>query len=325
MEDSAEPAPVLSRRWEVAVMGWYVIRRLVLVIPTLLGVSIAVFAMVRLIPGDPALAMAGPHATPQYVEQIRRDLRLDDPLHVQYYHFLSALLRGDLGSSTRTRRPVTAELWDKFPNTVELTLASLVIAAALGIPAGIISAARRYSIFDNISMLIALLGVSMPVFWLGLMLMLLFSVHLGWLPSVGRGTLLHLILPALTLGASSMAFVARITRSSMLEVLKQDYVVTARAKGLRERGVVYKHALKNALIPVVTVMGLQLGILLGGAVLTETVFAWPGVGRLMVDSIQARDYPVVQGAVLLLAVSFVLVNLLVDMTYALLDPRIKYN
>ncbi len=306
-------------------MVWYFFRRLFLVIPTLVGVSIAVFAMVRLIPGDPALAMAGPHATPDYVQQIRLRLSLDEPLHVQYDRFMSGLLQGDLGRSTRTQRPVTAELWDKFPHTVELTLASLLIATAFGLPAGIISAAKRYSIFDNLSMLIALLGVSMPVFWLGLMLMLLFSVTLGWLPSVGRGSLLHLILPALTLGASSMAFVARITRSSMLEVLRQDYVVTARAKGLRERRVIYEHALKNALIPVVTVMGLQLGILLGGAVLTETVFAWPGVGRLMVDSIQARDYPVVQGAVLLLAVSFVLVNLLVDMTYALLDPRIKYN
>ncbi len=306
-------------------MGWYVVRRLFLVIPTLVGVSIAVFAMVRLIPGDPALAMAGPHATPQYVEFVRHDLGLDQPLHVQYGRFLSSLLRGNLGNSTRTRRPVTAELWDRFPHTVELTLASLFIATVLGLPAGIISAAKRYSIFDNISMLVALIGVSMPVFWLGLMLMLLFSVTLGWFPSVGRGTLLHLFLPALTLGASSMAFVARITRSSMLEVLKQDYVTTARAKGLRERRVIYEHALKNALIPVVTVMGLQLGILLGGAVLTETVFAWPGVGRLMVDSIQARDYPVVQGAVLLLAVAFVMVNLVVDLTYGLLDPRIKYN
>ncbi len=306
-------------------MIWYVLRRLTLVIPTLIGVSVAVFAMVRFIPGDPALAMAGPHATPQYVEQVRRQLGLDDPLYIQYWKFLGALLQGDLGRSTRTGRPVTIELGDKFPHTVELTMASLLIATLLGLPAGIISATKRYSIFDNLSMLIALLGVSMPVFWLGLMLMLLFSVSLGWLPSSGRGTLLHLVLPAMTLGASSMAFVARITRSSMLEVLRQDYVTTARAKGLRERRVIYQHALKNSLIPVITVLGLQLGILLGGAVLTETVFAWPGVGRLMVDSIQARDYPVVQGAVLLLAVSFVLVNLLVDISYAFLDPRIKYN
>ncbi len=306
-------------------MVWYIVRRVLLVVPTLLGVSFAVFAMVRLIPGDPALAMAGPHATPEYVRQVRLDLGLDEPLHVQYGRFMAGLVRGDLGRSSRPRRPVAAELWDRFPNTVELTLASMFVATLFGVPAGIISATKRYSIFDSVTMLIALLGVSMPVFWLGLMLMLLFSVTLGWLPSVGRGTLLHLVLPAVTLGASSMAFVARITRSSMLEVLRQDYVTTARAKGLREGWVIYRHALKNALIPVVTVMGLQLGILLGGAVLTETVFAWPGVGRLMVDSIGARDYAVVQGTVLLLAVAFVLVNLLVDLTYGFLDPRIKYN
>ena len=306
-------------------MWEYIIRRLLLMIPVLIGVSLLVFSMVRLIPGDPATAIAGPHATPEFIEQVRVDFGLDKPMYTQYFIFMGRLLQGDLGISTFTRRPVTTEIWARLPNTVELAVASMGIASVIGIIAGIISATRRYSIFDNASMLVALFGVSMPVFWLGLMLMLLFSVMLGWLPAVGRGTIWHLILPAITLGAASAAIIARMTRSSMLEVLHQDFITTARAKGLRERIVVYKHALKNALIPVVTIIGLQLGTLLGGAILTETVFAWPGVGRLMVDSIMARDYPVVQGAVLLLAGTFVFVNLFVDILYSFLDPRIRYE
>ena len=294
-------------------------------VPVLIGVSLLVFAMIRLIPGCPAVAIAGVHATPEFIEHVRRDLGLDRRLHTQYFIFMGNLLRGDLGASTRTGRPAATEIWAKFPNTVELATASMLIAAGIGIIAGVISATRQHSIFDNTSMLVALFGVSVPVFLLGLMLMLLFSVMLGWLPAAGRGTFHHLILPSITLGAASAAIIARMTRSSMLEVLHQDFITTARAKGLGEPIVTYKHALKNSLVPVVTIIGLQTGILLGGAVLTETVFAWPGVGRLMVASIMARDFPVAQGAVLLFAVSFVFVNLFVDILYSFLDPRIRYE
>ncbi|MFO7646050.1 MAG: ABC transporter permease [Desulfosarcina sp.] len=306
-------------------MYGYIMRRLLLTVPVVVGVSILIFLIIRLIPGDPAIAIAGVHASNEYIEQIRKDLYLDRSLAVQYAIFVRNLARGDLGNSTMTRRPVVVELRERFPRTVELTLLAMLIASVVGISAGIISATRRYSIFDNISMLVALFGVAAPVFWLALMLQLLFAVHLGWLPATGRGTFRHLILPAITLGLASAGLIARITRSSMLEVLRQDFITTARAKGLTEKVVVYKHALKNALIPVVAIMGLQFGILLGGAVLTETVFAWPGVGRLLVDSILARDYPVVQGAVLVLAVTFVLINLIVDLIYAFLDPRISYH
>ncbi len=306
-------------------MWQYVVRRLLLAIPTLIGVSLLVFSMVRLVPGCPALAIAGVHATPEFIERTREEFGLDRPLYTQYFIFMSRLLQGDLGISTHSRRPVTTEIWDRFPNTVELAVAAMAIAMLIGVVAGIISATKRNSIFDNASMLVALFGVSMPVFWLGLMLMVLFAVTLGWLPATGRGTISHLILPAITLGTGSAALIARMTRSSMLEVLHQDFITTARAKGLREQIVVYKHALKNALIPVVTIIGLQFGLLLGGAVITETVFAWPGVGRLMVGSIMARDFPVVQGTVLLIALTFVFINLFVDILYSSLDPRIRYE
>ena len=306
-------------------MTGYIIRRLLLAIPVLIGVSILVFAMIRFIPGDPARAIAGVHASPEYIEQVRRDLLLDEGIHIQYYVYMSNLLQGDLGRSTFTRRPVTVELMQRLPNTLVLAASAMVIASIIGLSAGIVSATKRYSLFDNFSMLAALVGVAAPVFWLGVMFQILFSVNLGWFPSGGIGTWKHLVLPALTLGLATAALIARITRSSMLEVLRQDYVTTARSKGLVERVVIYKHALKNAMIPVVTVMGLQFGTLLGGAVLTETVFSWPGIGRLMVDSILARDYPVVQGAVLMLAVFFVMINLVVDVIYAFLDPRISYG
>jgi len=302
-----------------------VIRRLLLAIPVLIGVSILVFAIIRFIPGDPARAIAGVHATPEFIEQVRRELLLDEGLHLQYYVYMSKILKGDLGRSTFSRRPVTVELAQRFPNTLVLAATAMVIASIIGISAGVVSATRRYSLFDNFSMLAALVGVAAPVFWLGVMFQLLFSVQLGWLPSGGIGTWKHIVLPALTLGLATAALLARITRSSMLEVLGQDYITTARSKGLVERVVINKHAFKNALIPVVTVIGLQFGTLLGGAVLTETVFSWPGIGRLMVDSILARDYPVVQGAVLLLAVFFVMINLVVDIIYAFLDPRISYG
>ncbi|MFO7460584.1 MAG: ABC transporter permease [Desulfatiglandales bacterium] len=306
-------------------MYGYILRRLLLTVPVVVGVSILIFLIIRMIPGDPAIAIAGVHASNEYIEQVRKDLHLDRSLPVQYVIFVRNLARGDLGYSTMSRRPVVLELRERFPRTVELTLLAMLIASVVGISAGIISATRRYSVFDNLSMLVALFGVAAPVFWLALMLQLLFAVHLGWLPATGRGTFRHLILPSLTLGMATAGLIARITRSSMLEVLRQDFITTARAKGLAEKVIIYKHALKNALIPVVTIMGLQFGILLGGAVLTETVFAWPGVGRLLVDSILARDYPVVQGAVLVLAVSFVLINLFVDLVYAFLDPRISYH
>jgi len=303
----------------------YIIRRLLLAVPVLIGVSILVFAIIRFIPGDPARAIAGVHASESYIEQVRSELLLDEPLHVQYFVYAANLLQGDMGRSTFTRRPVTVELYERFPNTLLLTVTAMGIATVIGMSAGIVSATKRYSLFDNFSMLAALVGVAAPVFWLGLMFQLLFAVNLGWLPSGGMGTWQHLVLPALTLGLATTALIARITRSSMLDVLRQDYITTARSKGLVERVVTYKHALKNALIPVITVMGMQFGILLGGAVLTETVFSWPGVGRLMVDSILARDYPVVQGAVLVLAVFFVTINLVVDIIYAFLDPRITYG
>lgn len=303
----------------------YVIRRLLLTFPVLFGVSLLVFSIIRLIPGDPAEAMAGPHATREMIARIRAEFDLDKPIHLQFLRFMSGLLRGDLGRSIRTQRPVMAEILDRLPHTLELAAASMLLATVFGMLAGIISAAKPYSFFDHLSMFLALVGISLPVFWLGLMLMLLFSLKLGWLPAAGRGTLAHLVLPSITLAAASMALIARMTRSSLLEVLRQEYVVAARAKGLPERDVLFRHALKNALVPVITIIGLRFGTLLSGAVLTETVFAWPGVGRLMVDSISARDYPVVQGAVLVLALSFVFINLAVDLLYAVFNPRIRYD
>lgn len=303
----------------------YIIRRLLLTIPVVIGVSIIVFSIIRLLPGDPARALAGVNATPEYIQQVREQFGLNDPLHVQYWNFVTNLLQGDLGTSTFSNRPVTTEISERFPRTLILASVSLVLATLLGVSAGIVSATRRNSLFDNASMLVALIGVAAPVFWLALMLQLLFSVQLRWLPATGMGGIQHLILPSITLGMASAALMARITRSSVLEVLRQDFITTARAKGVAERMVIYKHALKNALIPVVTVLGLQFGILLGGAVLTETVFAWPGVGRLLVDAILRRDYPVVQGTVMLLAFLFVIINLVVDIIYAFLDPRIHYQ
>ncbi len=306
-------------------MYQYIVRRLLLTVPVVLGVSIIVFSIIRMIPGDPARAIAGVNATPQFIQQVRVRYALDQPLYIQYGRFMADFMRGELGNSIFSGRPVTTELGERFPRTLLLATIALVIATILGVSAGIVSATRRNSLFDNASMLVALVGVAAPVFWMALMLQLLFAVQLRLLPATGIGTIRHLILPSITLGTASAALMARITRSSMLDVLRQDFITTARAKGLNERLVVYKHALKNALIPVVTVLGLQFGILLGGAVLTETVFAWPGVGRLLVDAILRRDYPVVQGTVMLLALLFVLINLVVDIVYAFLDPRIHYQ
>ena len=306
-------------------MYQYIIRRLLLTVPVVIGVSIIVFSIIRLLPGDPARALAGVNATPEFIEQVREQYGLNDPIHIQYWNFVSSMVQGDLGTSTFSNRPVTTEIRERFPRTLVLASVSLLLATVIGVSAGIVSATRRNSLFDNASMLVALVGVAAPVFWLALMLQLLFAVQLRVLPATGMGGIEHLILPSITLGMASAALMARITRSSVLDVLRQDFITTARAKGVSERMVIYKHALKNALIPVVTVLGLQFGILLGGAVLTETVFAWPGVGRLLVDAILRRDYPVVQGTVMLLAFLFVIINLVVDIIYAFLDPRIHYQ
>jgi ABC-type dipeptide/oligopeptide/nickel transport system permease component len=300
----------------------YVLRRLVLAVPTLVGVTLVVFALIRLVPGDPARLVLGLQASEEEVQRLRVQLGLDQPLPVQYARFLVRLLQGDLGRSVVTGEPVLREIGARLPATVQLAVTSTVVATLAGVAAGVVSATRQYSWWDYAVMTVALFGISLPVFWLGLMLMLLFSVHLRWLPAGGYGTPAHLVLPTVTLAAFSVAIIARMTRSSLLEVLHQDYVRTAWAKGLSSRAVVLRHALKNALIPVVTVIGLQFGGLLGGAILTETVFAWPGMGRLLVGAIVARDYPVVQGTVLVFAALFTLVNLAVDVLYAYVDPRI---
>jgi len=306
-------------------MWAYIAKRLLLAIPVVLGVAFVVFAMVRVIPGDPAQIMAGEAATEEFVEAIRKDMGLDRPLLTQFASFVGNALRGDFGRSVRSKAPVTIELRARIPNTISLTIAGLVVAVAVGVSAGVISAIRPYSLIDAAVMLVALAGLSMPVFWSGLMLILVFAVWLGWLPAVGTDTPVHLILPAVTLGMATAAIIARMTRSSMLEVLRSDYIRTARAKGLAEQSVINRHAFRNALIPVITVVGLQMGTLLSGAVLTESVFAWPGIGRLLVEGILTRDYPLVQASVLVVALAFVLVNLFVDLLYAVVDPRIHYE
>jgi len=306
-------------------LGQYIFRRLILAIPTLLGVTIAVFLLIRLIPGDPARIIAGVTASDEEVRRIRVELGLTKPLHVQYLVFLNQLRRGDLGRSAVTRAPVTEEIALRLPQTVMLAVASTAAACLIGLLAGIISATRPSSFLDYLVMAGAVCGISIPVFWLGLMLMLLFAVYLHWLPAGGYGTAAHFVLPTITLAAFSVAIIARMTRSSLLEVLNQEYVRTAHAKGVPERGVVFRHALKNALIPILTVVGLQFGALLGGAVLTETTFAWPGIGRLLVSAVSSRDYAVVQGIVFIFASMYVVVNLAVDVLYGYVDPRIHYG
>jgi peptide/nickel transport system permease protein len=303
----------------------YVVKRLLSTIPVLFGISLLLFFMLRMLPGDPAQVLAGQMATPEEIENIRHQLGLDRPIHVQYAFFLSRLALFDLGRSARTQNPVTEEIWARLPNTILLAVVAIALACLFGIPAGIVSAVRPYTWTDYVVTFSALFGISMPVFWLGLMLVVVFSVMLNWLPAGGTGSWKHVILPSLTLAALMVAFIARMTRASMIEVLSQDYTTTARSKGLKEQVVIIKHALKNALIPIITVVGLQFGLLLGGAVLTETVFAWPGLGRLIVDSILARDYPVIQGAILVFGLLYILVNLIVDLVYAYVDPRIRYE
>jgi peptide/nickel transport system permease protein/oligopeptide transport system permease protein len=303
----------------------YTIRRLLYTIPVLIGISVILFIMLSALPGDPAQVLAGDMATPEEVERIRVQLGLDRPLYEQYGKFLFNLAQFDLGRSARTQNPVTEEIWARLPNTFVLAVAAIFLACMFGIPAGIISAVKPYSWMDAVVTSGALFGISMPVFWLGLMLVVVFSVFLRWLPAGGIGEFKHIILPSVTLASFVVAFIARMTRASMLEVLGQDYITTARSKGLKENILIVRHALPNALIPIITMIGLQFGMLLGGAVLTETVFAWPGLGRLIVDSILARDYPMIQGVILIFGLLYVLVNLVVDLIYAFVDPRIRYD
>ena len=306
----------------------YALGRLIGTVPVLFGVTLLVFLMAWVTPGDPVIAMLGEASqgiSRQALEDLRRELGLDRPLPVQYVDYVAGLLRGDLGDSIRSRRPVLAEIRDRLPATLELALAALAIAVALGVTLGVLAAVRKRTWVDGAAIAVALVGVSIPVFWSGFLLMIVFALELGWLPASGRGTWRHLVLPAVTVGVSSAAFIARITRGAVLEALAQDYVRTAKAKGLAPCRVVLRHALRNALLPIVTVVGLQLGGLLGGAVLTETVFAWPGVGRLLVDAIVARDLPLVQGSVLVVSLLFILVNLAVDLSYAAINPKVRYG
>lgn len=332
-------------------MSKYLVRRLLESIPVIFGVSVLVFSLLHFIPGDPAVAILGERATPENVDALRERLGLNKPLHEQYVIWMGNILSGDLGNTVRGNIPIANEIRSRFPATIELSIVSLLIAAMLGVPIGMISAVRRNSLVDTLSMLLALFGVSIPIFVLGLLLIFFVGVELDWLPFVGRlsvnmqlerktglfvldaliggnwtamqDALAHLILPSITLATIPLAIIARITRSSMLEVLNQDYIRTARAKGLREGTVITFHAFRNALLPVVTIIGLQLGTLLSGAVLTETIYSWPGIGKWLFDSIIARDYPIVQSVTLLIAMIYVVVNLLVDLLYTLIDPRIR--
>jgi len=350
-------------------LGKYIIRRLISILPTLIGVTFVIFMFQRLIPGDPAVAMLGEHATQENVERIREQFGLNRPLFLdrealvqedllgffdsQYIRYLGRLVRFDLGNSIHRRIPVAETLILRFPATVELAFLSMLIAIIIGVPVGIASAARRNSVIDGVTMIGSLVGVSMPIFWLGLMEIMLFAVFLKWLPAGGRlssgvevetithlilvdslltgnikafiDALQHIIMPAAALATIPMAIIARMTRSSMLDVLQEDYIRTAKAKGLEERVVLFRHALKNAFLPVITIIGLQAGTLLAGAVLTETIFSWPGIGKWVYDSILGRDYPIVQGGTLLIAIIFLFINLLVDISYAWLDPRIHYD
>ena len=316
-------------------MTTYILKRLLALVFVLLGISIIVFFLLQMVPGDPALALLGPMATPENLANLRAALGLDQPIFIQYVRWLGKIVQGDFGTSIQQRTAVLPLLVERFGNTLILTITSVVISTLIGIPAGIISATRQYSIFDRLSMLLALFGNSMPAFWLGLMSILIFSLRLGWFPASGMWPIVgdrtvwaliqHLTLPAVTLGISTAAVTARITRSSMLEVIRQDYVRTAHAKGLRSALVTRRHALKNALLPILTVIAVQFGFLLGGAVITETVFSWPGLGLALYTAISMRDFPIVQGGVLVVATAFVIINLLVDLIYAWVDPRIRYG
>lgn len=306
-------------------MTRYIVRRVMIMLPVFLLVTIIIFSIVRVIPGDPAVELGGEFATAADIEVIRTSLGLDKPPVVQYFIFLGKLFRGDLGFSFYSRAPVTELIMKRLPNTILLAVTAVFLATVIGLVVGILAAVKQYSFWDYASTVLVLFGMSVPVFWLGLMLMIVFSLYLRWFPAIGAGSWRHLVLPAVSLTAHIMARTARMTRSSMLEVTRQDYIRTARAKGLLERVVILRHALKNALIPVVTVAGIQMAALLGGVVFIEAVFAWPGIGKLLVDAILRRDYPVVQGVILFISGSFLVMNLIVDISYAYLDPRIRYT
>ena len=306
-------------------MTRFLIRRLLLTIPVLIGVATLVFSLIHLVPGDPVQAMLGESAAPEDVAQLRTQLGLDRPLYQQYLSFAGGIVRGDLGTSLRTRQSVTTIILERMPATLELAAAAMLVAIVFAIPLGVIAAVRVGTPLDHVATTISLLGISMPTFWLGPLLAIVFSVWLGWLPVSGRGTVANLVLPALTLGAPLAAALARMTRASVIEELRELYVTAARARGASETRAVLVHAFRNSLIPVVTVIGLQFGSVLTGAVITETIFAWPGIGRLLIQSISARDYPAVQGCILMIAVTYVSMNLLVDVLYGVLDPRIRYE
>lgn len=306
-------------------MLMFILRRLVQTVPVIFGVTLVVFTIMQLVPGDPAVLLAGEGATKETIESLRVQLGLNQPLYVQYMEYVSSIFQGDFGTSLKNNQPVLDEILLRLPITLELAIFSTMITIVLGMAAGIISAVKPYSITDTVVMVIALLGISLPSFWFGLMLMYGFSVKLQIFPVAGWDSLAHIVLPAFTLGAGGAAIVARMTRSSMLEVIRQDYIRTARAKGVKERVIVYKHALRNALIPVITVVGLQFGALLGGTVLVESIFAINGLGRMIVDSIRMRDLPMVQGGVLVASLVFVAVNLLVDILYRFFNKRIELN
>jgi ABC-type dipeptide/oligopeptide/nickel transport system permease component len=306
-------------------MSRFLVRRVLLTLPVLFGVATLVFSLIHLVPGDPVQAMLGESASQEDVSQLRSKLGLDRPLYLQYVNFLRNAVVGDLGTSLRTNQPVARVIAERLPATFELAGAAMIVALVVAVPLGVLAAVRVGTPIDHSATTLALVGISMPTFWLGPLLAIVFSVMLGWFPVSGRGTLANLVLPAITLGVPLAAVLARMTRASVLEELRELYVLAARARGVSRARAILRHALRNSLIPIVTVLGLQLGSVLTGAVITETIFAWPGVGRLLIQSISARDYPAVQGCVLLIALTYVSTNLLVDVAYGLLDPRIRYE
>ena len=303
----------------------YLLRRLLLTVPVLFGVATLVFLLIHLVPGDPAQSMLGEGATPEEVAKLRDALGLDEPLLGQYRSFLTGIVRGDLGTSFRYNTPVTTQIVSRLPNTALLAVAAMLVAIAFAIPLGILAAVYRGTAVDHAAMTLALAGISMPNFWLGPLLAILFAVYLGWLPVSGTGSIWHLVLPAITLGAALSAILARMTRASVLEELRELYVLAARARGMTKARAILHHAFRNSLIPIVTIIGLQFGAVLTGTIITETIFAWPGVGRLLIQAINFRDYPLVQGCILFISVTYVMMNLLTDLTYGFLDPRIRYE
>ena len=305
-------------------MGAFIIRRLLLAVPTLLGVLVVAFLLLYVAPGDPVMAMVGERADEATIARLRAELRLDDPLPVQFGHYVAGIITGDLGKSYITNRPIRNDILERFPKTLQLAGAAMLLATVLGVTLGVLSARNPGGVIDRVGLGVAYLGISFPVYWVGLLLILLFAVTLHWLPPSGFGGLRYLVLPALALGMRSIAFLARMTRTAMLDALGADYVRTARAKGVRERFVVGKHALRNALIPIITVLGLDFGAYLTGSILTETIFSWPGLGRYVVNAIARRDLPAIQGSILFLSAVFVLVNLITDIAYAKADPRVTY-